>query len=136
MTAPFVDTNILIYAHLTVPHDRRCEQAVELLQGAMRFVISTQVVAEYSVRMLRQKIRDADIYENVEALLAHYEVRSVTPQVVAGAWGMRQRYGYSYWDCQILASALEAGCDTLYSEDLQDGQRIERRLTIVNPFKT
>ena len=135
MTAPFVDTNILIYAHLVVPGDRRCERAFELLNGSLRFVISTQVVAEYSARMLRQKIRDADIFENVHALLQRFEVRSVTPAIVAGAWGIRQRYGFSYWDSQIIASALDAGCETLYSEDLQDGQRIEKRLTILNPLQ-
>jgi len=135
MTAPFVDTNILIHAHLIVADDPRCERAFGLLKEPQRFVISTQVVAEYSVRMLRQKIADADIFENVHALLERFEVRSVTPAIVAGAWGIGQRYGFSYWDSQIVASALDAGCETLYSEDLQDGQRIEKRMTIVNPFR-
>jgi predicted nucleic acid-binding protein len=43
-------------------------------------------------------------------------------------------YGYSMFDSVIAASALEAECDTLYSEDLQDGQVIEGRLTVRNPF--
>jgi predicted nucleic acid-binding protein len=41
----------------------------------------------------------------------------------------------SYFDSLILASACETGCQTLYSEDLQDGQRIENQLMIVNPFR-
>lgn len=135
MTAPFVDTNVLIYAHLEEPGDPRHDRAARLLAGTTRFVISTQVLAEYSARLLRQKIRDADIFRNIEAFLARYEVRSVTPEIVAGAWGIRQRYGFSYWDSQIIASALEAGCEVLYSEDLQDGQRIEKRLSVVNPLK-
>jgi predicted nucleic acid-binding protein len=44
------------------------------------------------------------------------------------------KYGYSVFDGLIAASALEAGCDTLYSEDLQDRQLIEGRLTVRNPF--
>jgi predicted nucleic acid-binding protein len=40
----------------------------------------------------------------------------------------------SYWDALILAAALAAGCDTLYSEDMQDGQIFEGRLTVKNPF--
>jgi predicted nucleic acid-binding protein len=47
---------------------------------------------------------------------------------------LAERYQYSYFDSLILASALEAGCQILYSEDLQDGQRIENQLMIVNPF--
>ena len=46
-----------------------------------------------------------------------------------------QRYGYRIYDALVAASAIEANCDTLYSENLQDGQVIEDRLTIRNPFK-
>jgi predicted nucleic acid-binding protein len=44
------------------------------------------------------------------------------------------KYGYSMFDGLIAASALEARCDTLYSEDFQDGQLIDGRLTVRNPF--
>jgi predicted nucleic acid-binding protein len=50
------------------------------------------------------------------------------------ALNLAERYQYSYFDSLILASALEAGCQILYSEDLQDGQRIENQLMIINPF--
>ena len=45
------------------------------------------------------------------------------------------KYGYGIFDSLIAASALEVECDTLYSEDLQDGQTIEGRVTIRNPFE-
>ena len=45
------------------------------------------------------------------------------------------QYKFSYWDSLIIASALENECDTLYTEDMQDGLIIEGKLTIVNPFK-
>jgi len=45
-----------------------------------------------------------------------------------------QRYQFSFYDSLIIASALEAGCITLYSEDMQHEQVIEKRLTIRNPF--
>lgn len=47
---------------------------------------------------------------------------------------LKKRYGYSYWDSLILASALESECSVVYSEDMQDGQSIEQTLTIKNPF--
>jgi predicted nucleic acid-binding protein len=51
-----------------------------------------------------------------------------------GAVAIAEKYGYSIYDALIASAALEAGCKTLYSEDLQDGQIINRQLTIRNPF--
>lgn len=48
---------------------------------------------------------------------------------------MAERTGYAVYDALILASALEADCDTIWFEDMQDGQAIDRRLTIRNPFR-
>jgi predicted nucleic acid-binding protein len=45
------------------------------------------------------------------------------------------RYGFSHYDSLIIAATLESDCMTLYSEDLQHGQVIDQRLTIINPFK-
>ncbi|MDE0152239.1 MAG: hypothetical protein OXN23_00020 [Gammaproteobacteria bacterium] len=51
------------------------------------------------------------------------------------ALSLAQSYGFGFYDCLIISSALEAECDILLTEDLQDGQRIEN-LTVVNPFKS
>jgi len=47
---------------------------------------------------------------------------------------LRDRYQISYWDSLIVAAALDANCDTLYTEDMQHRQVIEGRLTLINPF--
>jgi predicted nucleic acid-binding protein len=47
-----------------------------------------------------------------------------------------KKFNYSYWDCLILASALENNCTILYTEDMQDGQTVEGKLKILNPFKS
>jgi predicted nucleic acid-binding protein len=52
-----------------------------------------------------------------------------------GARAIAERYGYGIYDALVASAALEAGCKTLYSEDLQDGQIINRQLTIRNPFR-
>jgi predicted nucleic acid-binding protein len=49
---------------------------------------------------------------------------------------LSERYGFSIYDSMILASALLAGCKVLFTEDLQDGQRIDAKLIVRNPFKT
>jgi predicted nucleic acid-binding protein len=50
------------------------------------------------------------------------------------ALALAERYELSVYDAMIAASALQAGCDTLWSEDLQDGMTIERKLRVINPF--
>ncbi len=45
-----------------------------------------------------------------------------------------EKLGCNIYDALVVASALEAGCSVLYSEDFQDGQRIEGKLTVRNPF--
>lgn len=49
-------------------------------------------------------------------------------------FALRERYGFSIYDSMILASALLAGCNLVFTEDLQDGQCIDGRLTVRNPF--
>jgi predicted nucleic acid-binding protein len=48
---------------------------------------------------------------------------------------LARRYTLSHWDALIVAAALTARCDLLYSEDLQDGLVVDGRLTVVNPFR-
>lgn len=75
------------------------------------------------------QIRDA-----VQEVSKGFPIILVSVNTIEMALNLAERYQYSYFDSLILASALEAGCQILYSEDLQDGQRIENQLTIVNPF--
>jgi predicted nucleic acid-binding protein len=59
----------------------------------------------------------------------------ITPATILAALTVAERYGFSHYDSLIVATALEAGCSTLYSEDMQHGQLIDNRLTIINPFR-
>jgi predicted nucleic acid-binding protein len=59
----------------------------------------------------------------------------VQPETVLSAITIAERYRFSFYDSLIIATALKANCTTLYSEDMQDGQLIENKLLIVNPFK-
>ena len=70
-----------------------------------------------------------------EILIPLWRIHQInpTPELYRGGLRIRARYGFSFYDSLIVAAALEAGCTTLYSEDMQDGQRIEG-LTIRNPF--
>ncbi len=132
MTARFfADTNIAVYA-LDADPQRRA-QAFAIMRR--RPVISTQVVNEFlNVLTGKRRVpRDvANRYAHI--LLRRCEVVAVTSQTVETAIQIGERYQCSHWDALVIAAALLAGCDTLYSEDLQDGQAFEGRLTVKNPF--
>jgi predicted nucleic acid-binding protein len=51
------------------------------------------------------------------------------------ALDLRNRYGFSFWDCQIAAAALQARCATLLTEDLQHGEVLDERLEVINPLR-
>jgi predicted nucleic acid-binding protein len=72
------------------------------------------------------------IYENIVLIS---EIKDIGFSTYRLSNDIRQKYRLSFWDSLIIASALENNCLTLYSEDMQDGQIIEDRLKIINPFK-
>jgi predicted nucleic acid-binding protein len=53
--------------------------------------------------------------------------------VTAQAWHIQDRYGFGWWDCTLLSSALLAGCDVFLSEDMQHEQKVAG-LTVLSPF--
>jgi predicted nucleic acid-binding protein len=138
MTAlPFLDTNILVYAALQP--DSRSDTARAVL--ARRGVVSVQVLNEFA-NVAHRKLRRP--WPEIAQALAAIRVlcpapRPLTLATHTEALAIAERTGYAFYDALIIAAALEAGCATLLSEDLHDGQTIEGhgipgRLTIRNPF--
>lgn len=130
----FVDTNLWVYAHLQARGDARHGLALDCLASTANKVISPQVVAEYYSVMLRNAQPDEWIQGNLRAIFAQTRLQPANAAMLDTALAWRQRYGFSFWDCQIAAAAMEAGCETLLSEDLQHGQVLDERLRISNPF--
>jgi predicted nucleic acid-binding protein len=128
----FFDTNVLLY--LLSADAAKADRAEELL--AAGGIVSVQVLNEFAavasrkLRMAWSEIRDA-----LGPIRAICEVESISIEIHDRALELAQRYRFSIYDATIIAAALKAGCNTLYSEDLQDGQRIEK-LTIRNPFSS
>ena len=127
----FLDTNLLVYAQSDDPKGEIARQAI--LAGG---TISVQVINEFTA-VLRRKFRlewdeIADAVADVRAALD--PVRPIGVDTWAAAVTIAREHRFSFYDALILASALEARCDTLLTEDLQSGRRIEG-LTIVNPFE-
>ena len=131
----FVDTNIWVYAHLNAPGDARHVRALALVQSEAELVISPQVVAEYYSVMLRNTQSDAWIQANLRAIFARAKLQPANAEMLTNALELRKRLAFSFWDWQIVAAALNAGCTTLLTEDLQHGQLIGKRLRVTNPFR-
>ncbi len=132
----FVDTNIFIYSAVNdnLHLDKR-KKAVELIQREdTEILISTQVINEFYVILIKNGISDAEIQKRIYEIVENAVLVNVIFNTIQSAWKIRKRYGFSYWDSLIVASALESSCSSLYTEDLQDGQIIEKKLKIINPF--
>lgn len=127
----FLDSNVLIYA---LGRDvAKKAVAVALIGGGA--VISTQVLGEVANVMQRKLGFTAQqAVEVVTDLIRRLDVALISPQTVLAALELARRYSLSHFDAQIVASALESGCEVLYSEDMQAGQVFDGRLRVVNPF--
>jgi predicted nucleic acid-binding protein len=133
--ASFIDTNILVYAEA---NDEPAKQSIALallrrlkLDGGG--VISTQVLQEFANVALRKMQLDANHVRKQLSAHQQFEVVQVTPAIIHGALDLHQTRSLSFFDALIVQAASVAGCDILYSEDLNTGEFING-VKIVNPF--
>jgi len=131
----FLDTNILVYLH-SLKEDRKRAISTDILEACDCWT-SMQALNEFCNVNLKKLNRSCEEIE-----LAMDEIRSmcticfISLDTIRYALSLHARYRYSYYDCVMLASALQHGCKYFLSEDLSSGQIIESRLTIVNPFES
>ena len=129
----FLDTNVLIYA--VAKNDPRAAKAEALLAGGG--IISVQSLNEF-VSVARRKLgmpwKEVKEFLDLICILCPDPV-PISLDTHKAAVAIAEKYGYSIYDALVASAALESGCKTLYSEDLQKGQIINRQLTIRNPFR-
>ena len=139
MIAPvFVDTNVLVYARdSTVPAKQRL--AADWLRHLWRERsgrISVQVLSEYYVtvtRKLRPGLSARVAWEDIEQLFT-WTPQPIDAPLLERARALELRQPLNWWDAMIVAAAEAQGCNTLLSEDLQDGASYGQ-VTVRNPFK-
>jgi len=132
MLASFLDTNVLVYiASGDATKADRAEAAV-----AAGGAISVQVLNELT-NVARRKMRMSwdDTHAFLNMLRGLLTVHPLTLDTHETGLRLAERYGLSIYDAMIAASALHAGCDTLWSEDMQHEMTLEEGLRIVNPFR-
>ena len=132
MPGNFFDTNVLLYVASGDP--AKADRAEELIGAGG--IISVQVLNEIT-NVARRKIGLP--WTETRALLSMLRgllpVQPLTVEIHETGLAFAERYGLSIYDAMIAASALHADCDTLWSEDMQDGIVLDDRLRIVNPFR-
>lgn len=140
MAAPFfLDTNIVVYAH-----DARDSKKQRVAQGILKDallngtgVISSQVVQEFCNVMLRPDqpfMREGDLADVLSQIMAPLMRQRPSLDFYLKAIRLFIGNSLSYYDALIVQAALDLGCKTLYSEDLQTGHQYGE-LTVVNPFQ-
>lgn len=132
MSGRFLDTNVLVY--LASADARKAGIAERLL--AEGGTVSVQVLNELA-NVARRKMR-LDWAETAELLAGVRSFVTVVPLTAEThelGMALAERHGFSIWDAMIVAAGLLAGCDTLLSEDMQDGMLVAGEMKVVNPFR-
>jgi len=136
MTAKvFFDTNILVYAALGTGRDEpKRMRALELIESE-EFGTSAQVLQEFFVTVVKKASRPLSTREAMEWIQqwTAFPCLAIDHRLVRIAIQTSERYLISYWDAAILAAAEALGAQTVYSENLNPGQRYGRVL-VLNPF--
>ena len=138
-TLVFLDTNIFVYAFLASEPRKRAKavQLIEACLGSAQGCVSYQVIQEFA-NVARKKfitrLGADDCKTFIDAAMQPMNRVASSTQLVHEALNLQDELKYSFYDCVMLAAALQAGAATLYTEDLQHWQLVRGTLRIANPF--
>lgn len=131
----FIDTNVFVYAaDKHGAEEAKRARALELI-GEGRFGISAQVLQEFFVTVTRKGKRPLSVIQALEWVeqMAEQPCLPIDASLVRVGVEVSERFQLSYWDGAIVAAAQALGAETLYTEDLGDGQ-VYGSVRAVNPF--
>jgi predicted nucleic acid-binding protein len=129
----FIDTNVLLY--LLSSDTSKAERAEAAVKAGS--LISVQVLNEIT-NVARRKLAMpwSQLNEVLSLIRSLCAVEPLTVEMHECGKRVAERYGLSVYDAMIVGAALVSGCETLYSEDMQDGLLVDHQLRIRNPFAT
>ena len=132
----FLDTNVVIYFYSEDEPQKQKIANDTLEQYSNQTIISNQVINELSNTLFRKFKLSADkVRETVFELNDYFPIVNFDLQTQLRGIEIKEKYKLQFYDSMILATALENGCNILFSEDMQHKQVIEDRLTIISPFR-
>ena len=135
----FLDTNIFVYA-LLASEPLKKQRALQLMEQALASHLgctSYQVIQEFAnaaTRKFAQCFTTDECKQFIDAAMQPLNRVSSSPALINAALDLQSETHYSFYDSLVLAAALQAGADVLYTEDLQHNQLVGGTLRIVNPF--
>ena len=135
----FLDTNVLVYSFDPSVPAKQAE-AIRLIKAALydgKGLISSQVIQEFisvATKKFDVPMSLHDCRKYLDTVLSGLCRVFMSIDLYRSALDVMERWGYSLYDSLIIAAALQADCDILYSEDLHHHQKIHG-LTIVDPFR-
>ena len=135
-TTCLVDSNILLYAFIETKDVRKLNIAKSLIQNEnIEITISTQIINEVCVNLIKKaSFSEERIRQMSISFYNKYNVVEINKEIIFKASEIREHHKFSFWDSLIVAGALYANVEVLYSEDMQDGFVVDKT-KIVNPFK-
>lgn len=130
----FIDTNIWLYALLDTGEAEKSSRAKEAITRT-ESILSVQVINELCVNLIKKAgFTEEKISQLIEALYEKYPIIEMDESILLEASQLRQEYALSFWDSTVVACALAADVEILYSEDMQNGLVIRETLEIKNPL--
>ena len=134
----FLDTNVLVYA-FDASAPRKAAIADRLVSEGLKYrtaAISYQVAQEFlnvALKKFGPPLSTREAQEYLSTVLQRMWAVQSSVGLCSEALRLRDRFALSWYDALIVAAAIEARCEVLYTEDLQHGLRIDG-LRVVNPF--
>ena len=131
-----VDSNIWLYAFIETQDAGKSAVAKSLIQSKdIAITVSTQIINEVCVNLVRKAhFSEKKIRELIESFHSRYDIIGIDRELLLRASEIREHHSFSFWDSLIFASALYAGAEIVYSEDMQNDFVIDKT-RIVDPFK-
>jgi len=132
----FIDSNIFVYAYINDDMHKHVLSRNLLKDNVLvnEIVLSVQILNEFYSVMAKYEYSHDEIKSCLGEIIEQAEIAPLRLDTFKFCLFIKEKYGYSWWDSLVLASALENNCKIVYSEDMQHGQMIEASLKIVNPF--
>ncbi|MFB2835760.1 PIN domain-containing protein [Floridanema evergladense] len=131
----FLDTNLWIYFYAKEPIEKSQKIEEIISNNIQQIQVSVQILGELFHVLTRKKLTSqSDAASIVLELINNFSILEVDHPKVIQALQINSKYGYSYWDSLVIATALLSDCAILYSEDMQHNQLIENKIQIINPF--
>lgn len=130
-----LDTNLWVYLYAKQPEAKYLKIREIISDNLQNIIVSTQILGElYNVMIKKNITTKQEAKEIILEIVTNFAVIEIDTFKVLQALEINSKYGYSYWDSLIIATALLAECPIIYSEDMHHNQLIENKTRIVNPY--